>query len=357
EQSRDVSSSPPFRSPEYRRIGRRVARTAPEHRRLVPSTRAHRSFGEPLRPCKREDRRLYRPAHQSPVELFRFSRLSSLDVPELLAQVLVPAVWEYRDDNTGVGAAGNLQSRRESSARRHPYEQTLFASEPSRAIVSRFRPDLQVFVRQFRVVDAGHDRRRHVLQPFKTVKRRVRLERNDPDFGVQFLEPTPDSYKSAACAQSRDKMSYTAACLLPDFQGGTLVVSLPVCRIVVLIRVEVLVRVLGIQPSSLTDSPVGAFERRSKYKVGPVSSQNSLSFLAGILRQRESDFVALRSADPGVGDAGVPRRCVQDGLAGHECPSTLAVQDHVKRRPVLDRAPGVEPFSLCVDFDRLQVPG
>src|SRR5262249_48068878 len=133
-------------------------------------------------------------------------------------------------------------------------------------------------------------------------------------------------------------MRYSPAGLFPDFERGCLIMSAPVCRVVVLIGIEVLVGTLSVQPASLAYRSVRAFERRSEGELGSIRSQNSLSFFARVLRKSELDLVALRCPDPCISDSGVARRCVEDGLAWDKGSASLAVEDHVERGSVLDRA-------------------
>src|SRR5215216_4667302 len=118
-----------------------------------------------------------------------------------------------------------------------------------------------VFVRDGRIIDAGHDGRLHVLQTFKPMKRRVGLERYYFDRRIEFFKPSARPDKSSARAETGDEVSHAPAGLLPYFERSRSVMRLPVGRIVVLIGVEIEFRVLFIQAARFTNRAVRSFKR------------------------------------------------------------------------------------------------
>src|SRR5688572_23346581 len=101
----------------------------------------------------------------------------------------------------------------------------------------------QVLVGNGRVIDLRHQGRRHMLQPFEAVKRRVRLKRNEAYRRVELTEPATDADKGAARAESSDEMRQPPARLLDDLGSGRIEVRPPVAVVAVLIGIKVPVRI------------------------------------------------------------------------------------------------------------------
>src|SRR5260370_23481958 len=75
----------------------------------------------------------------------------------------------------------------------------------------------------------------------------------------------------------------------------------------------------------------------------------------GVSRRAQLHLVALVARDHGVGDAGIAASGVQNYFVAGELAGTLAIQDHVERRPILHRTAGIEEFSFAVDLDARKV--
>ena len=81
----------------------------------------------------------------------------------------------------------------------------------------------------------------------------------------------------------------------------------------------------------------------------PQDSQQLAALDRHVLGQHDLERVALDLGDHGQGDAGVPRRRLDDLLTGPQAAVLLGLVDHGLGGPVLDRAAGVPPLELGHD--------
>ena len=103
-------------------------------------------------------------------------------------------------------------------ARRDARQQPFLAREAPHHPVRALGVDPQIFVGERRIVDAGHDRRLHVLQPLEPVERRVGLKRNQLDRRVELPQPAARADERAAGAEAGDEVRQPAARLLDDLR-------------------------------------------------------------------------------------------------------------------------------------------
>ena len=82
-------------------------------------------------------------------------------------------------------------------------------------------------------------------------------------------------------------MRQSAAGLLDDLRRGRVVVRAPVAVVVVLVRVEIAIGILRVQPPRLADRAVGAFERIGQDQLGAERAQNQLALGARVLRHAQ----------------------------------------------------------------------
>jgi len=54
-----------------------------------------------------------------------------MDIPELLAQVLLRPIRKHGDDDTAIETPGDIQRHREGGTRRDPREKSFFARRPA----------------------------------------------------------------------------------------------------------------------------------------------------------------------------------------------------------------------------------
>src|SRR3712207_3581136 len=283
----------------------------------------------------------------SPRPILSGKRLPLL--PEALREVLIRPVAQDGDDHTRLDLPGHLQRRRDRSSGGDADQDSLLARHALDHLVGLLGRGAPVLVGYRGVVDRRHYGALHVLHAFDAVKRRVRLKRDKRYLRVVLLQASGGADESAAGAEARDEVRDLAVRLLPDLRRRRLVVRPGIGRIRVLVRVEVLLRLLGVEPPGLPDGPVGALAGVGQDEVNPVGAQDLLALLARVLRHAQPHPVAQSGPDPGVGDSRVPARRIENSLLRRQSAAPLAVPDHPQRRTVLDRPARVVPLCLAED--------
>ena len=139
--------------------------------------------------------------------------------------------------------AGQIEAGAQRRAARHAGQHAFFLRQPPRQLVRALGRDAHVLVGQQRIVDAGPDRRLHVLEPLDAVQRRIGLNRDQPDVATMLAQAPADADERAARAEAGDEMRHAAVGLRQDLGRRRLVVRPPVGVVVVLVGVEVPFRV------------------------------------------------------------------------------------------------------------------
>src|SRR5262249_29706851 len=121
--------------------------------------------------------------------------------------------------------------------------------------------------------------------------------------------------------------------------------------VVVLVRIEVLVRTFRVEAPRFADGAVGALERARQDELRAKRPKDELTFAAGVFRDAQLYFVALGRTDHGVRDTGITGGRIENRLATVELARGFPVSDHPRRGPVFHGSAGVLPFSLGVDLD------
>src|SRR5918995_604069 len=225
-----------------------------------------------------------------------------LFLPEALGEVLVGAVAENGDDHTVLQLPCDAQGGRDRGPRGDAHQDALLAGEALDHLVGLLGRGTEVPVGDGGVVDLRHYGARHVLHALETVERRVGLEGDNLDFWVVLLEASAGPDEGAARAESSDEVCNLAVGLLPDLRRRGLVVRARDGRVFVLVGIEVLLGVLGVQTPRLPDSPVRALARVGEYDLNAVGAQYLLALLAGVLGHAKLDLVPQGRPDPSVGD-------------------------------------------------------
>src|SRR5918995_2047303 len=249
---------------------------------------------------------------------------------------------------------GRSRARR---AGRESDEDSFLARNPLDHLVGVLGSRRPILVSDGRVVDGGHDGALHVLHAFEAVESRVGFEGDGLYPRIVLLQTGRRADKSPARAKPGDEVRDLAVRLLPDLRRRRFVVRARVGGVGVLVRIEVVFGVLGVEPPRLADGPVRAVIRVSKDEVDAVGAQDLLSLIAGVLRHAELHPVAERGADPSVRYARVSARRVEDSLLRRQRARLLTVPDHPQGRPVLDRSAGRVPLSLAEDLDARDIGG
>ena len=84
-------------------------------------------------------------------------------------------------------------------------------------------------------------------------------------------------------------------------------------------------------------------------ELGAAQAQRVLLLLRLRVRHQDQRAVAARIADEREPDAGVAGRAFDDQAAGLDDAAALAVEHHVLRRAILDRAAGVQELGFAED--------
>src|SRR5580692_1077076 len=145
-------------------------------------------------------------------------------------------------------------------------------------------------------------------------------------------------------------MRDAGAGLLPDLLSGRAVMRLPIRRIAVLIRVEILFRFGCDYLMNAPNCAVGALIAGSNNKLGTKSSEDAFALVRSAVWQAKLYAVAKRRSDHGVGNPRVAAGGVDDDLARAQSTAGQTRLNHAQRRPVLDRASGIAPLGLGVEF-------
>ena len=252
--------------------------------------------------------------------------------------------------SSGPSDRGYLKTAFESGGSARTQQQSFFARGPLDQTICLFRSHFQVGIGKLRVINGGHDGRRHVLPSFEPVEGSVRLQADAANRRIQFLEAPRGADKSSAGAEPGDEMSDAPGGLFPDFVRRGLIMGAPIGRVAVLIHIKIPARLGGDNFLRAQNRSVRAFIARRDDQLGAKSLQNFLALFARARRQAKFHAIAQRRGNHGVGDPGISAGRVQDGLARLQLPRPFRFANHFQRGPVLYRAARIEPFRLAEKF-------
>ncbi len=190
------------------------------------------------------------------------------------------------------------------------------------------------------------------------MERRVRLHGDELDAPPGRAQPAARADERAARAEPRDEVRHVPVCLLEDLDARRVEVRAPVGVAAVLIRVEVPVRILSVNPPGLQDGAVAPLHRIGEDEIRAIRLEHLPALAGHVRRHAELHQKAARGAEQGVGDARVARRGVEQHLARAQGAAALTVLDHREGGAVLDGAAGVMQLELRVNLDpRLGLKG
>src|SRR6266542_774383 len=115
------------------------------------------------------------------------------------------------------------------------------------------------------------------------MKRRIRLHRDRSYRGIKLLQASTGSYKTSGRSQASDEMCEPSLSLIPDLRSGTFVVGAPISRVVVLVRIEILIRTTCRQLTCDDLRTVGRLEWMCFDQLHAEAAKNSFSLGAGVL--------------------------------------------------------------------------
>src|SRR5262249_34553862 len=111
--------------------------------------------------------------------------------------------------------------------------------------------------------------------------------------------------EGAARTQTGHEVRQTAVCLLDDLRTCCIEMRAPVAVVAVLVRIEILLRVLSNHSPDFSNRAVGSLEWTGHHELGPKGAKNQFPFRTRVFRQEEFPFVAARGPDHRIGDSGV----------------------------------------------------
>ena len=224
-----------------------------------------------------------------------------------------------------------------------------------RHVVGALGRHLDIPVGEVGVVDLRHDRCRHVLQPFQSIERRVRLHGDALDLRVQLLQSARRSHKGSGGAQGRDKVRHLTLGLLPDFVAGCAVVRAPVFVVRILVGVVVPVRFRRNHLPRLANRAVGSIRRVGPYNLRAISLEISLSRLGDVRRHTQRHGKAHRRAQHRIRNACIAAGCIEKSAATAEQSAALRVGHDRRRCAIFYRSSRIRPLRLAQDLNSRQM--
>ena len=183
------------------------------------------------------------------------------------------------------------------------------------------------------------------------MERTFRLKGNQSNRRIELPQPAARADEGAARPETGDEMRQPSARLLDDLGARRIVVRAPVRVVVVLIRIEILIGILGIQTPRLADGAVrAAFERVCQDELCAECAQRQLALRARVLRHAQLHWIPARRADHRVRDARIARRRVEDRPPGRQFPGGFAFENHPRGRAVFHRAAWILPLRHGVQL-------
>ena len=174
-----------------------------------------------------------------------------------------------------------------------------------------------------------------MLHAFEAVEGRVRLKRDAAYLRIQLLQASRRTDEGAAGAEPGHKVRQPPLGLLENLRTRRLVVGAPVCRVIVLVRVEVEIAVLGGHGAHAPDGSVRTLHRVRVNNPCAVGPQNPLALFAHVRGHTKLEAISPSRADHRVSNACVAGSGIDQNLIfGHQ-PGVLGFADDVQGRAVL----------------------
>src|ERR1035437_6556271 len=136
-------------------------------------------------------------------------------------------------------------------------------------------------------------------------------------------------------------MGHAAIRLLPNLGGARLIMGLPVCRVIVLVRVKVLLRILGCQSFGFDLGTIGPVQWIGLDDLGTIKPEDTFAGVTSICRKCKRHSITASGTKHCVGDTGVPACRVEKGFTLCQFSGSLGRNYHRQRRSVFYRSAGV----------------
>ena len=170
------------------------------------------------------------------------------------------------------------------AARRNTHQQRLFARQTPHHAIGVFGFDPEIAIGQSFVIETRHDRRRHVLQPFQTMKPARWLRRIDLDMWQIAFQASRGPHKGSAGPHRRHEMRYAARRLPNNLRTRRIEVRFPVGRVVVLIGIKVEIGIGLVNLAHHAYRAIGALRRIAEYRFRAIRLQDAFPFTRRIAR-------------------------------------------------------------------------
>ena len=270
-------------------------------------------------------------------------------------EVALGPVGKQRDDHARLLVGGQLfrdaDAARQRRARRVADQQPLFLGQAIGDVPGLVRVHGQDAVQLVGVVDARDDRAGHVLQPLEAVQGIGGLDGEHLDVAPVLFQPAPGAHHGAGRADAGHEVRDAPFGLLPDLAPGRVVVPQRVRQVRVLIRVEVLARVVGDDLAAQANRAVGALHRVAEDQLRSEGLRDLLARPRDVARHHQRHRKPERAADQRVGHARVAAGRVDDRLPVAQEAGADRVPDHLVGGAILDGAARVEELALGPQLD------
>ena len=140
---------------------------------------------------------------------------------------------------------------------------------------------------------------------------------------ASFLQEARDADERPRGPEPGDEVGEPSVGIGPDLRPRRLEMCPPVRGIGVLVRIEVLRRVLPGRETGRPYGAVGSLERIRQDELGAAGAQDRLALGRSIRRQKERDRKTERAAEHRVGDTRVAGGRFEDRLAGVRRPEAM----------------------------------
>ena len=160
------------------------------------------------------------------------------------------------------------------------------------------------------------------------------------------LDVAGDAGDRAAGADAGHEDINGAVAVAPDFRAGGLFVNLGVRWVVELTGHEIFRGIALGDLLGFGDGARHAFCRFGEHDFSTEDGHDPSPFDRHRLRHRQDQLVTPCCGRVGEGDAGVPRRGLNDHLVLGERPAFLRIPDHVGADAALHAVRGIAPFNL-----------
>src|SRR5208283_4208781 len=277
---------------------------------------------------------------------------------EFHAQIPVTAIRKHDHDYALRHFFSHPELRGQGSARGVAHEEPFLPDNPFCHVVSGFRINEEVFIREAHIEDAGDNRAfAQELYALDAVKCVVGMNGDDLYCGTKLPDRLSRAHYRAAGSDAGYEMGHVALCLVYDFRAGRQIMGHRIRGIVELVR---LIVSIGVLPDNLLchpNSAVRPFEGTREDQFGAETRHDFLPFCARGFWYHNPNAVSFHGPDHSICDAGIAGCGIENDFVAGQKARSFGLADHTARRPVLYRASGVSALHFGKNRNtRTEVP-